>query len=210
MIQDMYIKDEPFEDHTERYERWFERNKEAYLTELKALETLLPENGRGIEIGVGSGRFSEPFSIKYGIDPSRKMLRLAANRDIEVIQGIGEKLPLRSDIFDFALIVTTICFFESPKQALEEAYRILKSEGDLIIGFIDKDSPVGKEYQRKKEQNVFYREAKFYSVDEVTEMLIGAGFSDLEYSQTLFNEEGVEEPELGCGKGSFVVVKACK
>jgi len=73
-----------------------------------------------------------------------------------------------------------------------------------------KSRPVGKEYQRKKEQNVFYREAKFYSVDEVTEMLIGAGFSDLEYSQTLFNEEGVEEPELGCGKGSFVVVKACK
>ncbi|MFP3871474.1 MAG: class I SAM-dependent methyltransferase [Candidatus Natronoplasma sp.] len=210
----MDIRKEPFDENTERYERWFERNKAVYLSELKAVDKLLPKEGEGIEIGVGSGRFSEPFSVEYGLDPSREMLKIAKKRGIRGIQGVGERLPFRGDRFDFVLIVTTICFFEEPQTALEEAQRILKSGGEIIIGFIDKKSPVGQEYRRKKEQNLFYREAEFYSVKEVEKMLKKAGFSDFRCSQTIFHRldsvKGVEEPEEGSGEGSFVVIKGEK
>jgi hypothetical protein len=51
---------EPFEAHAERYEAWFERHPAAYASELLALRPFVPLSGRGLEIGVGSGRFAAP------------------------------------------------------------------------------------------------------------------------------------------------------
>jgi len=56
-------KTEPFEDHPDKYEDWFIRNKLTFESELKAIKTLLPD-GQGLEIGVGSGIFSAPLGIK--------------------------------------------------------------------------------------------------------------------------------------------------
>lgn len=65
---------EPFEKHTDRYEAWFERHDAAYLSELLALRPFVPLCGRGLEIGVGSGRFAAPLGVQVGIDPSKAML----------------------------------------------------------------------------------------------------------------------------------------
>ena len=48
---------EPFEAHAARYDAWFERHQAAYVSELLALRSFVPLSGRGLEIGVGSGRF---------------------------------------------------------------------------------------------------------------------------------------------------------
>ena len=45
------------EKHAAQYENWFERNRFAYEPELLAVKSLLPENGRGVEIGVWRGSF---------------------------------------------------------------------------------------------------------------------------------------------------------
>ncbi|MFW5953597.1 MAG: class I SAM-dependent methyltransferase [Candidatus Natronoplasma sp.] len=210
----MCVKFRPFGDHTERYEKWFEKNRAVYESELKVIKRLRPRQEKGIEVGVGSGRFSQPFSIQYGLDPSKEMLKIAEERNIQTILGRGEKLPFETSVFDYLLIVTTICFFEDPLLALKESYRVLKSDGKIIIGFIDKDSLIGREYQKKKEQNVFYREAEFYSVNEVEQMLKESGFSDFQHYQTIFQSVGsieeVEESEEGYGRGSFVGIRARK
>ncbi|MEF8835965.1 MAG: class I SAM-dependent methyltransferase [Candidatus Thermoplasmatota archaeon] len=210
----MCVKFRSFGDHTERYEKWFEKNRAVYESELKVIKRLRPRQEKGIEVGVGSGRFSQPFSIQYGLDPSKEMLKIAEERNIQTILGRGEKLPFETSVFDYLLIVTTICFFEDPLLALKESYRVLKSDGKIIIGFIDKDSLIGREYQKKKEQNVFYREAEFYSVNEVEQMLKESGFSDFQHYQTIFQSVGsieeVEESEEGYGRGSFVGIRARK
>jgi len=59
----------PFEEYTKRYEDWFKKNKFAYESELLAVKELIPANGEGIEIGVGSGKFAEPLGIKLGVEP---------------------------------------------------------------------------------------------------------------------------------------------
>lgn len=41
----------PFGSYPSQYEDWFEKNKFAYLSELKAIEEQLPNRGNGIEIG---------------------------------------------------------------------------------------------------------------------------------------------------------------
>ena len=205
---------EPFEKHPLQYEQWFDKHKFAYESELQAIRKLLPQGGNGLEIGVGSGRFAVPLGIKLGIEPSSKMMQIALRRGIEVIGGVAESLPFRNLQFDFALMVTTICFLDNVEVAFNEAYRILKPGGCLIIGFIDKDSPVGQLYQQHKDESVFYKIATFYSVDEVVSCLKKAKFNGFDFSQTIFHNlaemEGIELVREGYGEGSFVVVRAVK
>ena len=205
---------EPFEKHPLKYEQWFDKHKFAYESELQAIRKLLPQGGNGLEIGVGSGRFAVPLGIKLGIEPSSKMMQIALRRGIEVIGGVAESLPFRNLQFDFALMVTTICFLDNVEVAFNEAYRILKPDGCLIIGFIDKDSPVGQLYQQHKYESVFYKIATFYSVDEVVSCLKKAKFNGFDFSQTIFHNlaemEGIELVREGYGEGSFVVVRAVK
>ena len=210
----MMEKIEPFERYSEEYEDWFERNRFAYLSEIEALKWQIPKSGYGLEIGVGSGRFASLLDIKLGIEPSKKMREIARQRGIEVIKGVAEILPFEKNQFDFLLMVTTICFLNDLENAFQEAYRVLKGNGYLIIGFIDKDSPLGKYYQHQKEDNLFYKVATFYSVKEVISYLKKARFHNFTFTQTIFNSlteiKNIESIMKGYGKGSFVVIKARK
>lgn len=203
----------PFDEHTLRYEEWFVRNKFAYESELRAVRILLPM-GDGVEVGVGSGRFAAPFEVKLGIDPSIEMMKVAKKRGIETVGGIAEALPLRSSQFNFVLMITTICFLNSVEEGVKEAYRVLKHGGSLIIGFIDRNSPIGRLYQKHKEENVFYRVATFFTVDEVIASIKKVGFNNLSFAQTIFcplpEITTVEPVKKGYGEGSFVTVKAIK
>jgi SAM-dependent methyltransferase len=200
---------EPFERHYERYEGWFEEHRYAYLSELEAVRRLIPK-GEGMEIGVGSGRFAEPLGIKQGVEPSVKMAEIARRRGIRVIEGVAEELPFEDESFDFVLMVTTICFLDDAEKALREAHRVLKPGGSIIIGFIDRESPLGKEYLKHKEENVFYREATFYSVPEILSFL--KDFRHVSALQTIFRPldsiDSIEPVLEGYGKGSFVVIRA--
>lgn len=207
-------KVEPFDSYADRYENWFERNKFAYGSELLAVKQLLPESGVGIEVGIGSGRFAEPLGIKIGVDPSIRMAEIARKRGIEVIAGIAEDLPIRDSRFDFVLLVTTICFLDDVEKALREAHRVMKPGGAIIIGFVDKNSTLGKSYQQRKSENVFYSVATFLSVAEVVRDLERVGFKDITFAQTIFHHlaemRNIESVREGYGEGSFVVVKALK
>jgi ubiquinone/menaquinone biosynthesis C-methylase UbiE len=207
-------KVEPFEKYASQYEEWFEKNKFAYESELRAIKEQLPESKNGIEIGVGSGRFAGPLGIRLGLDPSKEMRKIAQKKGIEVIDGVAEAIPFGDSEFDFVLMVTTLCFLDDIESALKEIHRVLKSGGSFILGFINANSPMGRLYQQKKNDNVFYRGATFYSVEEVVACLKKAGFKDFDFKQTLFRTltdiRDIETVKEGYGEGSFVVVKATK
>ena len=203
---------EPFEKLTDHYDNWFEEHSGVYSEELKAIEALLPSFEKGIEIGVGTGRFAAPLGIKTGLEPSQKMAEIAKTRGIEVIPGQAEAMPFPDVSYDFVLMVTTICFVDDAKKALQEIWRILKPGGFVIVGFVDKETPLGRLYQKNKEKSRFYKTAHFFSGDEVMRLLQQGGFTDCEAVQTLFGEDlehiqGGIEP--GYGKGAFVAIR-CK
>ncbi|MFO7914155.1 MAG: methyltransferase domain-containing protein [Candidatus Krumholzibacteriales bacterium] len=204
----------PFDKYPSRYEEWFDRNKYVYQSELNAVRELLPKEGRGVEIGVGTGRFAAPLGIGCGVEPSAEMAGLAGKKGIEVIRGAAEKLPLDDGSFDFALMVTTVCFLDDVEDAFSEAHRILKPGGSFVAGFVDKQSRLGKLYQLRKERSRFYGEAVFYSAAEVISYLMRAGFRDFESVQTLFSDlsevDSIEPVREGFGEGSFVVLRGLK
>jgi ubiquinone/menaquinone biosynthesis C-methylase UbiE len=203
---------EPFERYTERYEAWFDEYEDAYESELNAVRRLLPAPGKSLEIGVGTARFAGPLGVQVGIDPADDMLARARQRDVTVVKGVAEALPFADESFDTALIVTTICFVDDIPQTLAEARRVLAADGALVIGYIDRESPVGQLYKEKQADNPFYREAVFVSTEELLAELETAGFRDFELVQTIDQWPGeLEEPESsrpGYGDGSFVVIKA--
>lgn len=201
-----------FNDNTLEYESWFEKYPHFFQSELLAFQVVLPQNKKGIEIGVGTGKFAHALSIHVGVEPSDKMASMAESRGIKVFHGVAENLPIADKSFDFVLMVTLICFLKDVAKSLQEANRILKENGELIIGMIDKNRELGKTYEQKKSTSKFYRNACFYSPEEVTEFLKEAGFNNFQYWQTLLhpNENIIEQPQSLFGKGSFVIVKARK
>ena len=95
-------KVEPFEKYTRRYDEWFEKSRFAYESELQAVKSVWPEQGVGIEIGVGTGRFAAPLGIKFGVEPSISMGQVARRRGINVIRGVAEALPIKGENFEIA------------------------------------------------------------------------------------------------------------
>lgn len=199
-----------FDENVERYERWFDAHSAVYMSELLALRACIPVAGKGLEIGVGTGRFAAPLGIETGIDPSLPMGKVAQNRGIEVIEGVAEKLPWQDGTFDYALAVTTICFVDDPVKMMAEAKRVLRPGGLFIVGFVDIASEFGKGYLEKRSTNTFYKVATFYSAKDIETLMKNAGFQDLQWGQVLFgpiNEINQIQPvQQGHGKGSFVVV----
>ena len=198
-----------FEQYSDVYDDWFARHPQAYAAELKAIRQLLPA-GKGMEVGVGSGKFAAPLGIRVGVEPSRQMAAKAEQLGIRVVHGVAESLPFAAEEFDFVLMVTTICFVDDLPQSLREALRVLKSGGCLLTGFVDKESELGQQYQENRGKSRFYGEATFYASDEVIALLGAAGFGALEIVQTLIPGEPDQTVREGYGAGAFVVIKALK
>jgi len=200
-----------FDKYYNQYDRWFKENESIYLSELNAIKHFIPKNKKGLEVGVGTGRFAGRLGIKYGIEPSKQMAKIAIQRGIKVFKGVAEKLPFEDESFEFLLFVTTFCFIRNVSKALKEARRVLKRNGFIVIGFLDKSSELGKEFLKKRKNSKFYIEANFYSTEKVIELLEMAGFHDFSLLQTVFNKENkYQKFKKGFGKGLFVVVKAVK
>ena len=206
---------EPFEKHYLEYDAWFDAYPKVFQSEVEALREMLPVGeSHGIEVGLGSGRFSVALGIKEGIEPSFELRNMAYKRGIEVMDAVAEKLPFRDLHFDFVLMAGSISYFFSLPNAFAEANRVLKRGGSIIIGFIEKESLIGNYYAAKKDKSTFYKNANLYTIDQVVKELKKAGFHAFEFNQTLFNEldeiTEFEASKPGYGEGSFSVVKAIK
>jgi ubiquinone/menaquinone biosynthesis C-methylase UbiE len=201
-----------FDRYWKEYDAWYDKHKFAYLSELVAIKKVLPKKGKGLEIGVGTGRFAALLGIQYGIDPSANMVRIAEKRKVNARVGYGQKLPYRDSAFDYVAIIITLCFVKNPKQVLKESWRVLKKNGKIIVGIIDKNSFLGKFYKRKK--RIFYKRASFFSSQDIINLLKLQRFNHPISYQTIFdfpvNMTSIQKPKKGCGEGGFVVFSARK
>jgi len=203
-----------FDEFSAEYDEWFDEHPYVFQSEVEAIRRFIPERGLGIEIGVGTGRFASQLGISLGVEPSEVMASIARTRGIEVQQANAEHLPFDADHFDFALMVTILCFVKDPGKALNEVLRILKPGGNIILSIIDRETELGKQYESMKESHKFYQHAHFYSTQEVLQLLQQNGFICGEMCQTIFSiPETMIAPDPirdGYGEGAFVVINSIK
>ena len=201
-----------YESHAIEYDQWFTDNPEIRNAEIKAIKSLLPI-GQGIEIGAGSGQFTLPLQIDTGIEPSPAMRNLAKAKGIDLIDGVAESLPIENGHFDFAIFITSTCFLDDPLKAYQEAARVTKDNGKILIAFLEKNSELGRAYEKHKANSPFYCDATFYSYTDIESFLKQAGYKNFKSVQTVLPENESQQTNdvlPGHGQGAFVVINAEK
>ena len=208
----------PFDSLAAAYDAWFEaEGRLIFAIEVQAFRGVLPSLPKPwLEVGVGSGRFAEALGIETGLDPSLKLLQMARERGIKVFLATGEDAPFGDRSFGAVFLIVTLCFVASPVEVLTEVNRLLRREGEIVLGLVLRESPWGQHYQLKKsEGHRFYKHATFYSYTEVAGLLEQAGFEIERVLSTLFQRPGavehVESPQEGFSStAGFTVMLAGK
>ncbi len=98
------------------------------------------ETGRFLDVGCGNGAY-DAYVIKdyprwefYGVEPSALSASLAKKiTHFNVFNGFLENAHYESDFFDVILMSHSLEHTFDPKKTIEEAFRILKKGGRLII-----------------------------------------------------------------------------
>ncbi len=142
------------------------------------------------------------------------MRKRARDRGVAVKDGVAEELPYPNERFDAVLMTTTLCYLDDPETAFREALRVLRPGGAFVIGFIDREGPLGRRYEEKRDESAFYEPAQFHTAREMIRLLEATGFEDIRAWQTLFSDpETMTEPDPvreGHGEGGFVVLRGLK
>jgi ubiquinone/menaquinone biosynthesis C-methylase UbiE len=165
-----------FDRNAEEFDAWFRRNGRVYLSELNALKAAGP-TGRILDLGVGSGVFASRIGVHLGVDVSRNMLEISRKRGLRVLQADVKNLPIRDDSFDSVIVSFTICFADDALAMLNEAFRVLREKGRLVLGEITLDSEWGRAYSIEgKKGHRFYGKARFFTLRETLSLLSKSGF----------------------------------
>lgn len=168
-----------YDRNAEAYDAWYREKPHASLFESEARAIAAFDlEGFGVEVGVGTGVFSARLGVPLGLDPTVRMIQRTKRKGIDVIRAVGEFLPLKSSCLDYVLFVFTLCFLTNPRASMTESLRVLKPGGNVVLGFVSRDSEWGQLYAKKKrEGHRFYKHAVFYTVQEVEETLEEVGFT---------------------------------
>ena len=99
--------------------------------------------GRILEIGIGSGlnlrHYSDNAHHVIGLDPSTKLLAMAAKAErrsslsVELVKGSAEVIPMENDSVDTVVTSWTLCTIPDVNHALLEMRRVLKPTGHLLF-----------------------------------------------------------------------------
>ncbi len=108
-------------------------------------QTISLAQGRILEIGIGTGA-NLPFYTSQaqeiiGIEPFMAMLKKAelmvkkapANAVVKLAVGDAHQLEFADNSFDTVIMCLVLCTIPDPLQALKEAYRVLKPDGQLLF-----------------------------------------------------------------------------
>lgn len=133
------------------------------------------------DIGAGTGFITEGLIEKnvkvIAIDQSEEMLNLLKSKfsycnDLKCIQGVGENIPIGDNSVDYVFANMFLHHIENPNVVLKEMYRILKTNGKLIITDLDEHNfefLKTEQYDvwmgfNRKDMNNWFEEAGFKNV----------------------------------------------
>lgn len=119
-------------DEKERYWDSFEQGKmKPYIEASKDLKVL----DAGAGTGRLTGRLHEAGAQVTALDISPDMLSILSQKypEIETVVGDMEDMPFKDETFDLVFSSMALVHLKKLDPFLDEAYRVLKNEGKLIL-----------------------------------------------------------------------------
>lgn len=125
--------------------------------------------------GQGLGYLAKVAKRVVGLDIDENLVALAGRYyqgrgNIEIRAGNAEVLPFNNDSFDVVILYEAIYYLQNPEAFIEEAKRVLRREGYMIICSANKE---------EADFNPSPCSHKYFSVTELFSLLQDAGFSSI-------------------------------
>jgi ubiquinone/menaquinone biosynthesis C-methylase UbiE len=173
----------------ELYDDWYKSARGSLYDRLekRAVDRFLFERryeGRLLEVGCGTGHWSEYFSSKgfevTGIDISADIIKVAqrkniANSRFEIADG--ENLLFTAHSFDVAAAITTLEFTSNPAKMLSEMARCVKKTGWIIVGVLNSLNSYNQ--KRKNSPGSVYSSANLFSPQQIYNLLAPYGLTNI-------------------------------
>ncbi len=172
----------------------------AYVRGRRAIGTVVDELGQTaelsaqsnvLEVGCGTGNHISALVDRigcqgWGIEPSDGMRQHAeANPLLRLLAGSAESLPIDTQRFNLVYSVDVIHHVQHKPNYFAEAFRVLKSGGQLCTVTESEDMIEG----RNPQSVYFYGSAiaerqRYPKIEELKQLMVAAGFVDIVERET--------------------------
>lgn len=170
-----------FDKSASDYDAWYIDKKGNFIDKVetglafKLIE--IKEGMKILDVGCGTGNFSIKLAKMgcqvTGIDISDEMLNAARkkvaeqNLDINLYNMNLYDLKFEDSTFDAVFSMSAFEFVEDVPKALDELFRVVKKNGQILIGTIAGNSSWSELYQSEAFKNTVFRYAKFITLEEI-------------------------------------------
>ncbi len=170
-----------FDKSASDYDDWYTDKKGSFVDKVetdlafKLLE--IKDKIKILDVGCGTGNFSVKLANMgckvTGIDISNEMLNVARkksaeqNLDIEFLNMDLYNLEFEDNTFDAVISMTAFEFVEDVPKALEELFRVVKKDGQILVGVIAGNSSWSELYESEAFQNTVFKYANFRTPEEI-------------------------------------------
>lgn len=181
------------------YDAWYKTPLGSLCGRLEkeAVFGLFKPDGLVLDIGCGTGNYTLELLRRnvraIGIDSAFDMVMFAKNKITAngfkplLVVGSAEQLPFKDNSFNSVLEVTALCFIEHTEAVIKESFRVLKPKGTITIGELNRFSYWA--FLRRLKgllKKSIYRQARFFTIKELSRLLETAGFKDLKWSSCIY------------------------
>jgi len=142
-----------------------EKEAEYLYQELRDCQKIL-------DVGCGIGTFEQILAALdiIGLDASEEMLQEARKRSNKTfVLGNAENLDFGDSSFDAVFYVATLEFVTDYQRAIQEAYRVTKPNGKLLVMMLNPASKYFHEHLKRKDS--YFRRIKHTNLREIMDYI---------------------------------------
>lgn len=155
-------------------QRFWQRRRTEILRELTA-------NRRDIiDVGSGSGKFTQSLTGGMAIDTAREKLRFLKRFRGGLVNASAAALPLKDASVECLVCSQTLPYLDAPMRALDEFQRVLKKDGLLVVGVPDSSTTswklIGFVYNRLLPNIFLHRHRAAFTKRMLVDELAQRGF----------------------------------
>ena len=162
-----------------QYDAWYGTTfgSLCHRLEKDALFSLVSFNpgDKVLDAGCGTGVYLEELlrlgMDVTGVDADEDMLEYTAksrSNGIALIKASLQDLPFEPSSFDKVISVCTLEFIDDPSHVLTELSRVLKKDGILLLGFLNKNSPWARQHMKnEKDPTSIWHGVRFFSLPDI-------------------------------------------